>query len=235
MSLPRAILVDLDDTLIDDTSTVDGSWNDAFEHVAARLDGQEKDIVLGEVRKQSSWFWSDAERHRSGRLDLRSTTNTIVERAFAELGLTDSGLAHEMGEMYRDLREQRAQLFPGATETLKHLRTEGVKLGMMTNGAAAAQRAKIERYELAPYFDHIIIEGEFGTGKPDRRVFDTLLEALGADPADTWAIGDNLEFDVLAPMKLGIHGIWVDIGGEGCDGRPDRPDRIVAAFTEIVS
>ncbi|HEY5640165.1 MAG TPA: HAD family hydrolase, partial [Dehalococcoidia bacterium] len=119
------------------------------------------------------------------------------------------------------------------TDALDHLREAGVRLGMMTNGAEAAQRAKIERFDLAGYFDHIIIEGEFGTGKPDRRVFETLLAALDATPEDTWAIGDNLEFDVLAPMKLGLHGIWIDGRKAGPAGRPDRPDRIVSAFTEI--
>ena len=100
-------------------------------------------------------------------------------------------------------------------------------------GEDAVGVGHVERFDLAGYFDHIIIEGEFGTGKPDRRVFETLLAALDATPEDTWAIGDNLEFDVLAPMKLGLHGIWIDGRKAGPAGRPDRPDRIVSAFTEI--
>lgn len=232
---PRAILIDLDDTLLDDTSTVDGCWADSFARFADRFAGLERDVVLGQIRAQSSWFWSDSDRHREGRLNLRATTASIIGRALQELGIADAELAHEMAETYRDLREERAQLFPGAVGALEQLRGEGVRLGMMTNGAADAQRTKIERYGLSPYFDHIVIEGEFGTGKPDRRVFDTLLAALNAEPAETWAIGDNLEYDVLAPMQLGVHGIWVDARGRSLGDRPDRPDRIVAAFTEIVS
>ncbi len=233
-SFPRAILIDLDDTLLDDTRYADGCWTDACAVAEARLPGVDIRRLRAAIDKLSSWFWSDPKRHRTGRLDLRRITRTIIEQVFAKLGINDTDLAHEVAETYRDLRQQRSTLFPGATDALDRLRAEGVRLGMMTNGAAGAQRAKIERFDLGRYFDHIVIEGEFGAGKPDRRVFETLLSALDAAPEDTWAVGDNLEFDVLAPMQHGLHGIWVDLWGAGVDGRPDRPHRIVSAFTEIV-
>jgi len=233
-NLPRAILIDLDDTLLDDSSNVDACWDDACEAVATRLPCVSTEVLRAEIDRLSSWYWSDPKRHRTGRLDLRAVRRHVLELVFRELGIHDIGLAHDLADAYRELREERAQMFPGAKDALDHLRAEGVRLGMMTNGAAAAQRAKIERFGLAPYFDHIVIEGEFGAGKPDRRVFEALLAALNAEPGDAWAIGDHLEFDVLAPMKLGLHGVWVDGRGTGCDGRKERPHRIVSAFTDIV-
>ena len=48
-------------------------------------------------------------------------------------------------------------------------------------------------------------------------------------------VGDNLELDVLAPMRMGIRGIWVDGEGEGLPGDTTvRPDRIVRAISELV-
>lgn len=149
--------------------------------------------------------------------------------------MADAELAHATSDLYRDLRDERMWLLPGALQMLDLLRAAGVSLGLMTNGAGPAQRAKLERFGLAPYFEHIVIEGEFGIGKPDNRVYETLLRALQVAPADAWAIGDNLEFDVLAPMQLGVYGIWVDASGGGCDGRPDQPDRIVAALSDIAA
>lgn len=234
-SLPRAILIDLDDTLLDDTSNVDTCWTDACALAESRLPGVDTRRLRAEIDERNSWFWSDPKRHRSGRLDLRANTRALLDHVFANLGINDMDLAHEIAETYRDLRAERASLFPGATDALERLRAGGVRLGMMTNGAEAPQRAKIERFGLEPYFDHIVIEGELGAGKPDRRVYDTLLSTLDAVPEDTWAIGDNLQFDVLAPMKLGLHGIWVDVCSTGLDGHPDRPHRVVSAFTEIVT
>jgi putative hydrolase of the HAD superfamily len=99
----------------------------------------------------------------------------------------------------------------------------------MTNGAGPAQRAKIERFGLARYFEAVLIEGEFGAGKPDPAVYRTLLAELDADAANTWAIGDNLLFDVLAPMEMGVFGVWVDGAGAGrADG--GQPDRIIRAL-----
>ncbi len=233
-TFPRAILIDLDDTLLDDTSHVDACWADACALAESRLPGVDTRRLRATTDERNSWFWSDPERHRSGRLDLRANTRTLLEQVFAKLGIDDTALAHGIAETYRDLRAEMLTLFSGATDALDRLRTRGVRLGMMTNGAADAQRAKIDRFGLARYFDHIVIEGEFGAGKPDRRVFEALLSALDVTPGDAWAIGDNLEFDVLAPMQLGLHGIWVDPRNAGLDGRPGQPHRIVSAFTEIV-
>ena len=44
-------------------------------------------------------------------------------------------------------------------------------MALLTNGSAAIQRRRIEKHALATYFDYILIEGEFGIGKPDRRVY----------------------------------------------------------------
>ena len=92
---------------------------------------------------------------------------------------------------------------PDAIETVRWLRESGRRLALLTNGAAAAQRRKIARFEIADLFDAILVEGELGFGKPDERVYLRALNALGVTPADAWMVGDNLDFDVAAPQKLG--------------------------------
>ncbi|MEX0682249.1 MAG: HAD family hydrolase [Dehalococcoidia bacterium] len=232
---PKAILIDLDDTIIDDTGCVEACWADACVQAATRLDGLESRALRDAIREQADWFWSDPTRHRDGRLGLRAATRQIVERAFRHIGRIDIALAHATSDHYRALRDERMCLIPSALGALDTLRAAGVRLGLMTNGTGSTQRDKIKRFGLAPYFQHMVIEGEFGVGKPDRRVFETLLRELNVGPAGAWAIGDNLEFDVLAPMRLGLHGIWVDAAGKGCDGRPDQPDRIVSALSDLVA
>ena len=48
---------------------------------------------------------------------------------------------------------------------------DGTSLGLLTNGSAEMQRAKIVRFALETYFDWIQIEGEQGFGKPEPRAF----------------------------------------------------------------
>jgi putative hydrolase of the HAD superfamily len=114
-------------------------------------------------------------------------------------------------------------------------RERGVRLGLITNGEAALQRRKVERFGLAPYFDCMLIEGEFGAGKPDERVYCQALQQLDASPKDTWMVGDNLEWDVGAPQRLGIFSIWLDFAGSGLpEGSLVQPDRIIQALSELV-
>ena len=125
---------------------------------------------------------------------------------------------------------------PDAIETVRWLRESGRRLALLTNGAAAAQRRKIERFEIADLFDAILVEGELGFGKPDERVYRRALSALGAKPADAWMVGDNLEFDVAAPQKLGMSGVWIDARGRGLPGDSAvKPDYIVRSLADLRS
>src|SRR5436190_458842 len=109
------------------------------------------------------------------------------------------------------------------------------KLALVTNGAAGLQRAKVERFALTHRFDHIQIEGEHGFGKPDERAYQHAMQALGVTASETWMIGDNLEWEVEVPQRLGIYAIWMDAHGEGLPpGSTVKPDRIIRSLSELL-
>jgi putative hydrolase of the HAD superfamily len=126
-------------------------------------------------------------------------------------------------------------LFEGAHETLDALKKAGIRLALVTNGAAADQRAKVARFDLARRFDHIQIEGEHGFGKPEERAYRHAMEALKVEPHETWMVGDNLEWEVAAPQRLGIFSIWHDHIGDGLPhDSPVQPDRIITRLSELL-
>ena len=183
-------------------------------------------------------FWSDAERHKSGRMDLAAARLGIVTEVFADLRRQAPGLtpdtARAFAARFDAYREEQIGVFPGALEALGALKRRGVKLALVTNGAAAVQRAKIERFDLAHRFDHIQIEGEAGFGKPEEQAYLHAMTALGVQAHETWMVGDNLEWEVAAPQRLGIHAIWHDHLGEGLpEDSPVRPDRIIRSISEL--
>jgi putative hydrolase of the HAD superfamily len=234
VKLPEAILIDLDDTILDDSGCVEACWIDACSDAARYIPDLDVDAIRRAVRERGDAWWSDAMRHRRGRLDLRAATMEIVIEVLSALGY-DPSFGPGIANHYRDLREERVTVFDGAIETLEWLRGRGVRLGMMTNGAGSAQCSKIERFALAQHFEHIIIEGEFGAGKPDARVFETLLRELRTTPANAWAIGDNLTADVYGAMDVGIHGIWIDPTDRGVPVDWREPDRTVRGLSELRS
>jgi len=99
---------------------------------------------------------------------------TVVETALHVLGIPSAYLADRIATRYRAERERRFHLSPATLETLEHLKRRGIKMALLTNGEAQMQRAKIERFHLNPWFDTILIEGEFGVGKPDERIYGML-------------------------------------------------------------
>jgi len=81
-----------------------------------------------------------------------------------------------------------------------------------------------------------LVEGEFGVGKPDDRVYLHALDQLNVKPEETWMVGDNLEWDVRTPQRLGIFGIWLDFAGQGLpENSLVHPDRIIRSLSEVTA
>ncbi|MBN1685450.1 MAG: HAD family hydrolase [Spirochaetales bacterium] len=233
MKAPKALLIDLDDTLLNYDGYSQQAWHEACEAVS--VDSVPADVLVDEIIRYAGWYWSDAERHRAGRNNLEETRRLMVREALKNLGRPDDRIANEIGDRYIAIREEKLQLFPGTRETLERLKRKGMPMCLVTNGEARLQRRKIERFHLEPYFKGILIEGELGFGKPDERVFKLALEILGTAAQDTWMIGDNYEWEVIAPRELGMSTIWVDRHGNGLPaGVPARPDAVIAVFSELL-
>ena len=234
--MPSAILLDLDDTILNDSGSVDESWRHACASHADRLAPLDAAVVVDAIRKTSKWYWDDPDRHREGRLQLDAARREVVRLALRDLGVENPGLADCIGDAYSHRRDLAMAPLPDAIETVRWLRESGRRLALLTNGAAAAQRRKIARFEIADLFDAILVEGELGFGKPDERVYHRALSALGVTPAEAWMVGDNLDFDVAAPQKLGLSAVWIDVRGRGLpDTSAVKPDYIVRSLAELRS
>lgn len=232
--LPKAILLDLDDTILDDSGNVDRCWREACLACRTELAPIEPERVLEEVERIRDWYWNDPERHRAGRHDLDAARREIVQLALAALGIASPAVAAKIAKDYSVRREAGIELCPGAVDTIRWFRSCGCRLALLTNGSATAQRRKINRFGLAELFDVVLVEGELGFGKPDFRVYQQAFLALSVAATDTWMVGDNLEWDVAAPQALGVKGIWVDFRGAGVPHtNATRPDRIIRALSDL--
>jgi putative hydrolase of the HAD superfamily len=168
-------------------------------------------------------------------MDLQSARRDVVKLALEKLNCRDDTYAFEIADRYSQLRNELIYVFPGARETLARFCARDIPLALITNGTAAEQRAKLARFDLAWYFQAILIEGEVGLGKPDERVFQLCLDKFRLRANQVWMVGDNLEWDVAAPQRVGIHSIWNDCKGRGLlPDSPIVPDRIVRSISEIV-
>jgi putative hydrolase of the HAD superfamily len=230
----KALLLDLDDTLLDYSGGVEECWEAAC--VSAAPGAVDRAALLRALAETRTWFWSDPVRHRRERTDMLGAWTRIAAHALERCGAADTAAAEAIGREFSARRRGRMALFPEALACLQHWRARGVPLALVTNGDAREQRWKIDTYQLAPFFGAMVIEGEFGAGKPDEIVYRHALQALGVRPEEAWMVGDHLEFDVQAPQRLGLRGVWIDRAGRGLPANAEvRPHRVIRNLEELLS
>jgi putative hydrolase of the HAD superfamily len=235
-SRPKVILLDLDDTLIHLGCTPEEAWEKCcLDFAGSGSLPVGVTALLNSVNAARKWYWNDPERHKHGRSDMRASRREVVALALQALGIVEETMSNALADSFSAYSDRLTCLFPNTADTLEKLRKAGVRLGLLTNGASGTQRAKIDRFDLAQYFEHILIEGELGFGKPDERVYKAALSLFGALPGDCWMAGDNLVWDVAAPQALGILAIWYDKNGTGLPGdAPVIPDRVIRDISELL-
>ena len=236
--LPRAMLIDMDDTILSAYGRPDLAWNKITAEFAGELAPLSPPQVAAAILQFARNFWATAEA--AWRLKLTEARRLTVKGGFAALAASHGTalpdeLAIRLADRFNIFREEEMFVFPGAHEAIDALKALGVKLALVTNGAADTQRAKVERFALSHRFDHIQIEGEQGFGKPEERAYLHAMDALGVTAPETWMIGDNLEWEVVVPQRLGIYAIWIDAHGQGLPAESTiKPDRIIRSLLELL-
>jgi putative hydrolase of the HAD superfamily len=240
MTLPTAILFDLDDTLLVAFGPSQSQWARTITAFADRLGRIEAALLAAAIQTASNDLWADPGSHKFWRHRIGEARRKIVADAFVALAtggqpVPAQAIGDAMADAYQALHEEELEMFPDAHETLDRLKEFGVRLALITNGAAEPQRAKVVRFALEHRFDHIQIEGEHGFGKPEDRAYTHAMEVLGVGPHETWMVGDNLEWEVVGPQRLGIHAIWHDGYGVGLPPDcPIKPNRIIRRLSELL-
>ena len=112
-------------------------------------------------------------------------------------------------------------LYPGADAVLRSLRGR-YRLGLITDGHAGMQRAKVAALKLEDRFDAIVYADALGLSKPDARVFEAALAALGVPARAAVHVGDQPVRDVAGACRAGLGAIRM-LTGE-YRHRPDDPD-----------
>jgi putative hydrolase of the HAD superfamily len=232
---PNAIIFDLDGTLIDAYGRRLEAWTRLIASHQGSLGAHSAASLTVAIMEIIQETWDDPAKRVGWAGDLRAARRRIVAGAFARIGLADAALATRIADQFSDAREHGTRLHDGALETLTALAAAGIGLALLTNGAAATQREKIERFGLADYFSHILVEEEIGAGKPEPEAFERALAALGASADETWMIGDDLGWDIAGAAELGIHAVWYNPDGAALPAdAATTPDREIRKLAELV-
>ncbi len=139
----------------------------------------------------------EAARHEDCSPELH---RSVTMRLF-ELG----GLDRELAEaLYRlDLDAASHPLYPDTPQTLAAIRALGVKIALVSN-IHYDLRADVTKYRLAQLIDAYVLSFERGFQKPDPRMFELALDALGAEPSDALMVGATGRPTTAGQLRLAL-------------------------------
>lgn len=128
------------------------------------------------------------------------------------------------------------KLYAG-TKTVLETLSGKYKLGIIANQTAGTME-RIEKWEIAKYFDAVIASAEAGLAKPDLRIFYMALEQANCLPEEAVMIGDRLDNDIVPAKKIGMKTIWVRQGFakyQSINNESERPNYIIDNIADILN
>jgi putative hydrolase of the HAD superfamily len=134
-------------------------------------------------------------------------------RGLRSLGIEDQDLGFQLGELFAEERRARPIVYKETFHVLDRLKGN-YKLLLLTNGAPDLQQEKLAGVpELSGYFDHIVISGDFGEGKPAASIFRHAIDLLGIEAHEGFMVGDKLTTDILGSNRVGMKNVWINRNG----------------------
>ena len=102
------------------------------------------------------------------------------------------------------------ELFPEVKDTLLMLRSQGLKLGIVTNGFRRDIKDILFMVGLTDQFDATVGVDDVGKPKPEKKIFLYALEKLSINPQEALFVGDNIELDYKGAEKSGLKPLLID-------------------------
>lgn len=201
---PKVVLFDLDDTLCDYATARNVRLRIAFTTLGIGSDHSREGIDVDQMIADS--------------IQLHPHGSDHFEELFARFGIDDPARARAAAEWYRTNRFHGLTLFPEVEEVFQLVR-EGLSrvgsavaqpLGIVTNGPAEVQRAKLELLGMEDLVDFAVVSEEFGVAKPDPRIFHEALRRAGGTADEAVFVGDSAEFDMVGAQAAGLASVWVN-------------------------
>lgn len=230
----KTIFFDLDDTLLWDKKSVQTAFDKTCQFAAEKYSIDDKKLEEA-VREEARILYATYETYDFTKMiginpfeglwgtfddegesfqKMKEIVPLYRQNAWTgglkRIGIEDAEFGKELAELFIENRKQSPFIYEETFTVLDELKKE-YQLVLITNGSPSLQQTKLDiTPELVPYFDHIIISGGFGVGKPDKSIFEHALELCEIQPEDALMVGDNRMTDILGANLTGIPSVWIN-------------------------
>jgi len=208
----KAVLFDLDGTLIDTNDLISDSWrHTVMTHTGRGVTDDEIRRTMGEVLRDSMlWLIPDV----------------------------DPDEALETYRMYqRGILLDKVKIYDGVEEVLRTLHESGCKNAVVTSRLRTSTGKILAHYGLTDLFDVVLTASDTDTFKPDPEPLFIVLDALDVEPEDAIFVGDTVH-DIEAGLAAGVFTVLVDwsraVPPEERDKAP-KPDAVIEKIEDILA
>lgn len=181
------------------------SWRQIFERLVHRRAELTFDRFLATWQSEYQLFL-DPDQVTEGSVFL-----TKIALTCRRCGVDpEARMVEEMGQACLETWHRHIHLPAGVADVLAGL-ADRFRLGLVSNfDHPPYLRGLLARHDLTRFFQVVVISGEVGVNKPDRRIFELALGRLGASATSTAFAGDNLNDDVAGARAAGCLPILMD-------------------------
>jgi putative hydrolase of the HAD superfamily len=138
-----------------------------------------------------------------------------------------------LAEMSRGISRHRLGVYPHTREVLDVLRRR-YPLALVTDAQSAYARGELHKVSLLGYFDPIIVSGDHGFRKPDRRLFQLALDGMGVAPENTLYVGNDMHRDIFGARQVGMWTAMFD-SDQGTKSHLDcEPDYTITDLRDLL-
>ena len=189
----RALIFDLDGTLVDTVYAHIFAWQRALAEAGMALEGWRIHRKIG----------------MSGGLFTRAVAREVGHDISP---MEEAALLNRHGELFLQLLPERRPL-SGAVELINFLKSNKILFGVATSGRRPEINASLEVVGIGP--ETIIVErGDVARAKPEPDLFLACQQRLGVGVGDCYVIGDAV-WDLLAARRAGMLSVGLLSGGYG--------------------
>ncbi|MBR6639345.1 MAG: YjjG family noncanonical pyrimidine nucleotidase [Muribaculaceae bacterium] len=209
------VWVDLDDTIWDFKTN---SWEAlalVYEYAGLEEAFGDVDTWRNTYQENNHRLWS---LYNVGKITKEYLMVERFRKVLADAGYDNDEaikMSAELSDVYLDKLASLKALVPGARELLDYLKSQGYKIGVISNGFYEVQHRKMVSSNIVDYFDAVVLSDDIGVNKPDKRIFDYALQKSNAEACRTLIVGDNPDTDIIGAMGAGWHAIYFNRNGEG--------------------
>lgn len=191
----RAVLFDLDDTLVGTSPVIRELEERYVQYVASQQPELSPKDVLTTLRKE------DASVFASHSVS-KARWSALAHRLVDTYGKNTEETFHQGLAIFMSLYSIVPPLLPGATDTVSELRCIAEKMGVVTHADEYWTAMKLHRTGLSTFFDHVHIVPD--DGHKDSNHWKQAIEALGVKPEEVLVIGDSIRGDIQAAHEAGV-------------------------------